>query len=385
MANPEHPQRMYFTSNDLQSKEFFIFSDNNNGIISARSGETMKKLRTAIIGYGMSGKTIHLPVLLKHPHFEVTVIMTRQEERIKEINTLYPEIDVVTDYVTVVEDPNIDLVIIATSNDKHYEYTKEALLHYKHVLCEKPFVDTYTKAKELFDIAKANDVLLRVYHNRKYDGDVLTIKKLFKEKDFGTLVSYHARFDRYQPIIQQNWRFDLGHMAGIYYDLAPHLVHHAIELFGLPELVFNTLYDDREHTKVDDHFEMVLYYQTHTVLLGSHMLDRYPKPRFEIIGTKASYVKVGQNDPEFVAFDTQKIYQDNVEVSEFITTLDSKETIPVMMGQHYLFYENFYHDVMEHTTEDLDKNLALSVILVMQLGLVSHQTKQMMKVPHKIT
>lgn len=343
----------------------------------------MKKLRTAIIGYGMSGKTIHLPALIKHPNYDVTVIMTRQEERIREINEQYPNIDVVNDYITVIEDPNIDLVIIATSNDKHYEYTKEALLHYKHVICEKPFVDTYTKAKELFDIAQANDVILRVYHNRKYDGDVLTIKKLLKEKDFGTLVSFHARFDRYQPTIQQNWRFDIGHMAGIYYDLAPHLVHHAIELFGLPELVFNTLYDDREHTKVDDHFEMVLYYPTHTVFLGSHMLERYPKPRFEIIGTKASYVKCGQNEPEFVAFDNHELFQNQVDLSAFITSPEHKESIPVMMGKHYMFYDVFYLDVIEHIDNDHDKQLALSVILVMQLGLVSHQTKQMMKVPHK--
>lgn len=173
-------------------------------------------------------------------------------------------------------------------------------------------------------------------------------------------------------------------MAGVYYDLAPHLVHHAISLFGLPNLVFNTLFDDREGTEVDDHFEMVLYYETLTCFLGAQVLDRDPKPRFEIIGTKSSYVKYGFDRPDTVYEPQIDIYQSSGLRSELITSPDHRQTIPLLKGEHYRFYDLLAHHIDEYPEEDHDEWLSLAVILVMQLGLVSHQTKQMVKVPHKI-
>jgi len=343
----------------------------------------MQKIKTAIVGYGMSGRIFHLPPLIHHANYEIKKVMTRNPKNQKDLHDQYPDIQIVTDYHDIIEDPEIDLVILATSNDVHYEYTKEALLHDKHVVCEKPFVDTYTKAKELFELAEEKKRILRVFHNRQYDGDMMTIKRLLKTKDFGQIVSFTARFDRYAPEISDNWRFKDTHMSGIYYDLAPHLVHDAVELFGLPNLVFNTLYDDREKTKVDDHFEMVLYYDTMTVFLGSQMLERDPKPRFEIIGTKAGYVKYGFDQPDVVNKEPKEVYQTSGLKSVFMTTPDQKQDIPLYLGEHYRFYNLLAHHIDEYPEEDIDKQHALSVILIMQLGLVSHQTKQMIKVPHK--
>ncbi|HAX02150.1 MAG: hypothetical protein A2Y45_09630 [Tenericutes bacterium GWC2_34_14] len=343
----------------------------------------MQKIKTAIVGYGMSGRIFHLPPLIHHTNYEIKKVMTRNPKNQKDLSVHYPEIQIVTDYHDIIEDPEIDLVILATSNDVHYEYTKEALLHDKHVVCEKPFVDTYTKAKELFDLAFEKKRILRVFHNRQYDGDMMTIKRLLKSKDFGQIVSFTARFDRYAPEISDNWRFKDTPMSGIYYDLAPHLVHDAVELFGLPNFVFNTLYDDRENTEVDDHFEMVLYYDTMTVFLGSQMLERDPKPRFEIVGTKAGYVKYGFDQPDVVNTEPKEVYQTSGLRSQFITTPDQKQDIPLYLGEHYRFYNLLAHHIDEYPDEDIDQQHALSVILIMQLGLVSHQIKQMIKVPHK--
>jgi scyllo-inositol 2-dehydrogenase (NADP+) len=343
----------------------------------------MQKIITAIVGYGMSGRIFHLPPLIHHPNYVVKSVVTRNPVNQNDLKKDYPEIKIVTDFQEIIEDPEIDLVIMATSNDVHYQYTKDALLHGKHVVCEKPFVDTYTKAKELYDIAHEKKLILRVFHNRQYDGDFLTIKRLLQTRDFGQIVSFTGRFDLYAPKIQENWRFKQTVMSGIYYDLAPHIVHHAVELFGLPNFVYNTLFDDREGTEVDDHFEMVLYYDTMTVFLGSHMFDRDPKPRYEIVGTKANYVKYGFDRPDVVNEPTDEVYQSSGLRSEFITAPGQKQEIPLYLGEHYRFYDLMAHHIDEYPEEDLDKERALSVILIMQLGLVSHQTKQMIKVPHK--
>ncbi|HPG43763.1 MAG TPA: Gfo/Idh/MocA family oxidoreductase [Acholeplasmataceae bacterium] len=344
----------------------------------------MHKIVTAIIGYGMSGRIFHLPPLINHPNYRIKSIMTRSEKNQSDLKKDYPQIEIVTNFHDVIEDPEIELVIMATSNDVHYAYTKEALIHGKHVVCEKPFVESYTKAKELFDLAHEKQLILRVFHNRKYDGDILTLKQLMQSRDFGRIVSFSTRFDRYVPEIGENWRFKPVDMAGIYYDLAPHLVHHAIDLFGLPNLVSNTLYDDREGTQVDDHFEMALYYDTHTCFLGAQVLDRDPKPRLELIGTKASYVKYGFDVPDTVNEATSDIYQTSGLRSEFIVEPGKGQAVPLLKGEHYRFYDLLAHHIDEYPEEDHDKTNALSVILVMQLGLISHQTNQMVKVPHKI-
>lgn len=344
----------------------------------------MQKIVCAIVGYGMSGRLFHLPPLIHHSNYHVKYVMTRTEKNQTDLRNQFPDVEIVTDYHTIIEDPEIDLVILATSNDVHYRYTKEALIHHKHVVCEKPFVETYTKAKELFDLAKKQQRLLRVFHNRQYDGDILTIRKLLKTNDFGNIVSFTSRFDRFEPQISTNWRNQVVDMAGVYYDLAPHLIHHAISLFGLPNLVMNTLFDDREGTQVDDHFEMVLYYDTLTCFLGAHVLERDPKPRFEVIGTKASYVKYGFDRPDTVYEPPIDPYQTLGLKSEWIISPDNKQTIPLLKGEHYRFYDLLAHHIDEYPEEDHDEWLSLAVILVMQLGLVSHQTKQMIKVPHKI-
>ncbi|HHT55130.1 MAG TPA: Gfo/Idh/MocA family oxidoreductase, partial [Acholeplasma sp.] len=97
----------------------------------------MKKVSVAIIGFGMAGRYFHLMPLLENKDFDVKVIMTRNIDRQKEIKESYPSIKVINNYEEILNDKTIDLLVIATSNDVHYEYTKKALNHNKHVICEK--------------------------------------------------------------------------------------------------------------------------------------------------------------------------------------------------------------------------------------------------------
>ena len=333
----------------------------------------MKKVNVAIIGFGMAGKLFHLIPLLENKDFDVKMIMTRNKERQKEINDNYQHIKIIETYEEVLLDKEIDLLVIATSNDVHYEYTKKALNHNKHVICEKPFVKTYKEALELFELAKSNNLLLRVFHNRTYDGDILTIKELLKTKDFGKLISFKSRFNRFAPSIRDNWRSTKVEMAGLYYDLAPHLVHHAVELFGLPKSVYTKLYKDREESIVDDHFEMILNYETGlTCYLSGEVLERFKEPRFEIKGTKASYIKIGYDDPDVLNVRTKDRYQDNNLITKFIDNNLNEINIPLYMGKHYLFYEKVFTDIVNSNFNEPEVKRSLDVILIMEKGILSN-------------
>ena len=333
----------------------------------------MKKVSVAIIGFGMAGRYLHLMPLLENKNFDVKVIMTRNIDRQKEIKESYPSIKVINNYEEILNDKTIDLLVIATSNDVHYEYTKKALNHNKHVICEKPFVKTYKEALELFELAKNNNLLLRVFHNRTYDGDILTIKELLKTKDFGKLISFKSRFNRFAPSIRDNWRSTKVEMAGLYYDLAPHLVHHAVELFGLPKSVYTKLYKDREESIVDDHFEMILNYETGlTCYLSGEDLERFKEPRFEIKGTKASYIKIGYDDPDVLNVRTKDRYQDNNLITKFIDNNLNEINIPLYMGKHYLFYEKVFTDIVNSNFNEPEVKRSLDVILIMEKGILSN-------------
>lgn len=334
----------------------------------------MKKINTAVIGFGMSARQFQIPSIIDNDKFVLRKVMTRSPKNQADLKALYPEAELITSFEDAINDPTIDLVVIATSNDVHYDYTKRALENKKHVICEKPFVETYEIAKSLFDSARENGVLLKIFHNRKYDGDVLTVKELLSKEDFGRLVQFDARFDRLVPEIGDNWRFKKEDMAGIFYDLAPHLVHHAIDLFGLPNSVYNDLYFDRDGALVDDHFEMTLYYDNgFKAKLGALMLQREQLPKIKLEGTKLTYSKYGFDTPDSVNAPTSDLYQD-IPLKSVLTGNDLIEkNIPLLKGQHFHFYDNFGSEVLNNQTTSIDENLALGVILVMEKALESYE------------
>ncbi|MGE4320418.1 MAG: Gfo/Idh/MocA family oxidoreductase [Acholeplasmataceae bacterium] len=334
------------------------------------------KLKVALIGYGMAGQWFHMTQLNNHKNYEVKHVMTRSEKNIKILKETAPSAHVISSFDDAINDQDIDLIVIATSNDVHFEYTKKAILAKKHVVCEKPFVDTLEKAKYLFELAKENKVILRVFHNRRFDGDILTIKDLIKTEDFGSIISFAARFDRYNPALSDNWRYQENHMPGSYYDLAPHLVFDALELFGYPNQVFTQLFIDREGGLADDRFQMILYYDSFECYLSSEVFERDPKPRFELVGTKKTYVKYGFDQPDSVNKQIDKSYQENQPKSLLITSPQEQTHINVYTGRHYLFYDQLYIDII-HLRDSSDyEKLSLMVIEVMEKGLISHQQKK---------
>jgi scyllo-inositol 2-dehydrogenase (NADP+) len=340
----------------------------------------MKKMVVAIIGYGMSGKYFHVPPLYTHQNYNIKYVMTKNMDRKAELEKEYPMIQVIENYEVALLDQEVDLIIIATANDVHYTYAKLALEHFKHVVVEKPFVETYNEAIELYQLASKNKKILRVFHNRRYDGDILTIKELIRTKDFGKIVSFKSRFDTYDPIVKNAWRDKNTLMAGVFYDLAPHLIHHAIELFGLPNFVSCSLFLDRENALIDDHFEMTMFYNNLTCFLGADKLTRFPGPRFEIVGTKASYTKYGFDNPDCVHFKTNDHYQQSGLKSIYSLSHSDYHDIPLRLGTHYEFYDKLYRDIENLPNIDEDKNFALQVVYIMEEALKSHSLQRIVKI-----
>lgn len=134
-----------------------------------------KKVSVGIIGFGLSGKSFHAPFIAANHHFILSAIVSSRK---KEIQSLYPDVNVLSDENQLFSDPQIDLIIIASPNKYHYNESRTAIESGKHVIVDKPFTTTSEEADDLIKLAKANHKILSVYHNRRWDGDFLTIKKI---------------------------------------------------------------------------------------------------------------------------------------------------------------------------------------------------------------
>jgi predicted dehydrogenase len=124
----------------------------------------------------------------------------------------------------------------------------------KHVVVDKPFTVTLSQARELDAQAKSAGRLLSVFHNRRWDSDFLTVKSLINEGALGEIAYFESHFDRFRPQVRDRWREQAGPGSGIWYDLGPHLLDQAVNLFGLPVSLTVDLAQLRPGAQTTDYF-----------------------------------------------------------------------------------------------------------------------------------
>ena len=252
-------------------------------------------IRTAIIGYGLSGRVFHAPFIDVVEGYDLTKISTSRPESIAMIEDRYPITTVVPDGKSIIDDPEIDLVIVTSPNTDHFRWSREALLAGKHVVVEKPFTVNVEEADELIEIAQRQQKILTVYHNRRFTSDTRTVKKLLESGLLGDIVDYESHFDRYRINPRPNgaWREQSLPGSGIFYDLGSHLIDQALWFFGMPQAVTAEINNQRSWALTDDHFDLRLHYATFTATLKSGMICRIPGPTYMLHGTNGSFVKYG--------------------------------------------------------------------------------------------
>lgn len=188
-------------------------------------------VRVGLIGYGYASKTFHAPLIAGTPGMELAVISSSDAGK---VHADWPGMPVVSDPKQLFNDPHLDLIVIPTPNDTHFPLAKPALEAGKHVVVDKPFTVTLSQARKLETLAKSAGLVLSVFHNRRWDSDFLTLKQIIAEGQIGEVVYFESHFDRFRPQVRDRWREQAGPGSGIWYDLAPHLLDQAVQLFGLP-------------------------------------------------------------------------------------------------------------------------------------------------------
>jgi len=252
-------------------------------------------IRVGIIGYGFSATTFHIPFIQTSPQFELTAICSSRPDAVRQD---IPEIKIFESPIAMLESGSIDLAIITSTNEHHYETAKLCLEREIHTVLEKPMVSNSAEATALIELTQTKSAIFSVFHNRRWDGDFLTLQALIEQGELGNIRYFESHFDRFRPEVLQRWREQPGAGAGIWWDLAPHLIDQALVLFGLPNAVTARILSLRENAQVDDYFHVMLHYEDLEVVLHGSPFCAGPNLRFQLQGDYGSYMKIGVDPQE---------------------------------------------------------------------------------------
>src|SRR6202795_4424548 len=243
-----------------------------------------------LIGFGLAGRAFHAQVIRATPGLRLAAILQRHGNEAAE---KYPDVRVVRSVEELLDIREIRLVVIATPNETHAPIARQCLEAGRDLVVDKPFATTLKEAAGLVELARTCGRLITVYQNRRYDGDFQAIRQIVADGTLGRIVRFETNYDRFRPDLKPGaWRERVGPGSGILFDIAPHLIDHALVLFGLPEAVTADIRLERAVAVVDDAFDVMLHYPAGMrAVLRSTMLAIATRPRFILHGTHGSFFK----------------------------------------------------------------------------------------------
>jgi scyllo-inositol 2-dehydrogenase (NADP+) len=260
-----------------------------------------REIGVGVIGYGLGGRVFHTPFVSAVPGLRLVSILQRSGD---EAAKAYPGTEIERTLEGTLGDASIEVVVVSTPNETHFALAKKVLEAGKHVVIDKPFAGTSEEAKQLGELARSKGLLAIPFHNRRWDGDFLTVKKLLAEKAVGRLVTFESHFDRFRPVPRENtWKEAENPANGMLFDLGPHLVDQALALFGAPDAITASVRSDRDQTAIEDAFDITLHYHGPKGKgLLAHCRTSYlaclNAPRFVLHGTSGSFEKHGLDPQE---------------------------------------------------------------------------------------
>lgn len=341
------------------------------------------QMSVGLIGYGMAGRTFHAPVIQAVPNLRLKKVVERHTN---ESRKRYPWVEVVPDVTSLLQDEEINLVVIATPNISHFDLARQSLKANKHVVVEKPFTTTSGQAQELIDLARQQNKVISVNHNRRWDGDFQTVKKLLEGRLLGRLVEYESHYNRFRNYPRPNaWREEEGAGGGILFDLGSHLIDQAQVLFGVPQMITSDIRVQRDFAKINDSFELILHYDDLKVTLKAGMLVREQSPRFILHGTEGSFVKYGFDPQEealkrgFIPSESNWGNEPREQWGTLITQvggLDLEGQVKTIAGCYQSFYQNIVEVISGHAELAVKPEEARSTIRIIELAIESSEQKR---------
>lgn len=313
-----------------------------------------KKINTAILGYGFSGAVFFAPFLHSHEGFELKGAWERSKYKIRKD---YPYVRSYGSLAEILHDTNVDLVVVNTPIDTHYQYAKQVLEASKNAIVEKTFTSTAAEAIALYDLARSKNLHLFVFQNRRYDSDFLTAKKVLESGRLGALVEATISYDIHHPELRDGGSVhtEKAGSGGEFNNRGSHITDQALVLFGLPEAVFADFATFRKGGQVEDYVEVILYYPDKRVKLRETNISVQRQEAYIFHGLEGSFFKSRSDLQEERllggAKPAKSHWSDEPENEDgkLYYLKDGKkiqETVPTESGNYYGYFEAVYQSLV---------------------------------------
>lgn len=314
-------------------------------------------MKLGFIGFGKSTNRYHMPFIDESGSFDVVSYYTRGT---RTFEMLYPLKKELVAYTNLDEflNSDIEVIVISTPAKTHFELAKKSILANKHVIVEKPFCESVSQARELYDLAKKHNVYITPYQNRRYDSDFLTIKNILDNYDLGRVMEIESNHTHY--------RVDGADSYGDIYDgsvygHAVHFIDQIVSIFGEPDDVIADICNQKnyyigkgykylENDAIDDYYDIKLIYGNMRIRVRFSQLIVKEPPRWIINATNATVEKymIDQQERDL----KNGIYLDNINFgidSEYgVTKIYKKSGEICEVETTYKHYTEFYRDAKNY-------------------------------------
>lgn len=255
---------------------------------------TEAALRVGLVGYGFGGRYFHAPFIAGTPGAALVGVVTRSADRRAEIARDHPGVPAY-DSVDALVAAGVDAVTVCTPAATHSDVTEDLLRRGVPVVCDKPFALDAAAARRTVELAEREGVLLSPYQNRRWDSDLLTLRKLLDEGRLGEVRRFESAFERWDATAVPP-----AAGGGLLRDFGSHLVDQALFLFGPVRQVYAETHE--VGPEVEDDVVVVLQHANgvHSRLSGAWRQSA-PAPRFRVTGSDATFMVTAPMDGQEAA------------------------------------------------------------------------------------
>jgi predicted dehydrogenase len=333
-------------------------------------------LRVGLIGFGLAGAAFHAPLIEAVPGLRLASIVTGNPERARQAGERFPEARVLPDAEALwAAADEHDLAVVASPNRFHVPLGLAALEAGLHLVVDKPVAAGAADARRLAAVAGERGLVAAAFHNRRWDGDALTLRRLLGEGALGEVRRFESRYERWRPELDPaRWRERAApeDAGGLLFDLGSHLIDQALWLFGPVARVYAEVDRRRPGAEVDDDVFVALEHPggVRSHLWASHVAAQ-PGARMRVLGSRAAWVKWGLDVQEQQLRSGSRPGEPGFgheprERWGLLGTADSSEPIATEPGRYVEFYERMERAIRDGTPPPVPLEEAIAGLEVIE-------------------
>ncbi|WP_106743384.1 Gfo/Idh/MocA family protein [Yoonia maritima] len=345
-------------------------------------------MKIGIVGYGTGGRHFHAPFILAAKNVELSGIVARADITRAKVSADLPDTPIYNSLTEMIAS-GVDAVTISTPPHTRHDLVLESINAGIHVIADKPFAPNAAEARALAIAAKDNGVTLGVYHNRRWDSDVQTLKSVIAGGTLGELWRLHSRMDLDDPST-----IEAGPTGGLLRDLGTHLVDQAIYLLG-PVLSVDAQLNNVQLNagRTDASFALTLRHENGaTSHISASKMNYVNRRELRLYGSGGSYITQSTDVQAQDIFAGKRPTDDRLgwgyePQSHWgsLNTANGSTVIPAKQGAYFEYYEAFERAVRTGAKPPVTALDGVATLAVLDAARQSGKTGQVTMVNQEIS